>query len=102
MKIQWTDNAIKDLNAIYDFYSVKSIAAAIKLYNTILDETYPLSFHPQMAPIEPILSEKSETFRSLVVASGKYKVIYFVKYDQINITHVWDCRKDPGRLSVDR
>ena len=98
MKIRWTDNAVKDLNAIYNFYAYRSVRVAIKLYNRILDETYPLSSFPQLAPIEPILSEKTETFRSLVVASGRYKVIYYIKNNQINITHVWDCRKRPENL----
>lgn len=50
-----------------------------------------------MAPIEPLLQERKEVFRSLVVRKN-YKVIYYIQNTIIYIADIWDCRQDPDRL----
>ena len=68
MKILWLKLAEEDLESIYLFYKKdKSIKAANKIYNDILDATDSLANFPQMAPIEPTLSDDGDEYRSLVV-----------------------------------
>lgn len=95
MKIFWTSLAMEDLQSIYDFIAESNQRLAAYTYNTILDEVEILKKFPQIASIEPLLRSLKYKFRSLVIISGKYKIIYFVDNKTIIITHVWDCRRDP-------
>lgn len=65
----------------------------------IYDAVLPLKTFPQMAAIEPLLSDVPITFRSLIVRSI-FKVIYFIDEDKevINIATIWDCRQDDKKL----
>jgi hypothetical protein len=53
-----------------------------------------------MAPIEPSLSGRSETFRALLVRN-QYKIIYYVDElaGEVVIVTVWDCRRNPEKLT---
>lgn len=98
MMIVWTTKALNDLDNLYVFYKDKSEKVAINIYNSIVHEVDILSDFPYLAPVEPYLQGEAKTFRSLVVLSGLIKIIYYVENEKINITHVWDCRKNPLSL----
>lgn len=91
--------AESDLEDIYSYYASKSTNAAVKIFNSILDEMEILSKFPYIAAVEPILSGIDTTFRSLVVARGKFKVIYFTEGDVVYVSHVWNCRDNPTKLT---
>ena len=95
MKILWTPEAVNDLNRIYDFYAEKSLKAAAMLYNSILDDVEILKVNPYIAPIEPMLDDLPQKFRSLVVSNGRFKVTYFVAHERINVVYVWSCYQNP-------
>ncbi|WP_455638360.1 type II toxin-antitoxin system RelE/ParE family toxin [Parabacteroides sp.] len=92
-EIAWSDNAITLLDDIYEYYCLKSESAAIRLYNKILDSAEPLKTFPQAGPLEPMLKELPDNYRSLVVEKH-YKLIYTISPDLIEIHAVWDCRQD--------
>lgn len=73
-EIAWSDNAIILLDEIYYYYSKKSKPAAIRLYNKLLDAAEPLKNFPQAGPLEPLLREYPDNYRSLVVEKH-YKLI---------------------------
>lgn len=89
-----------DLDSIYDYYALKSINAAVKIYNSILDEMGVLSKFPNIGIIEPSLVGEEKLFRSLVVVKGKFKIIYFTEGDFLYITHIWNCRSNPTKLKI--
>lgn len=95
MRLLWLQLAEEDLDSIYHFYSTdKSIKAAIKLYNDILDATEKLIDFPLIAAIEPKLSEDEDEYRALVVRKH-FKIIYFIEEDVVYIAAIWDCRQNP-------
>lgn len=95
MRLLWLEPAEEDLDSIYDFYvRDKSIKAASKIYNDLLDGVEILFDFPQIASIEPELSDGSEVYRSLVVKKY-FKIIYFLEEGSIYIAAIWDCRQDP-------
>jgi plasmid stabilization system protein ParE len=98
MKIIWSPRAIRDLERAYNFYVEKNERAAEDIFNSILNEIKILSVAPHIAQKEPLLSREPETYRSLVVVSGRFKIIYYIESDNIIITHVWDCRQNPVNL----
>jgi plasmid stabilization system protein ParE len=87
-----------DLDKIYDYYSNLNLNLAVRFYNSILEDIKILAKFPNIAPIETALSNQIKIFRSLIVLSGRLKVIYYMENDCIYITHVWDCRQNPNRL----
>ena len=97
MKLNYSPKAVTELNEIYKFLCLYSDRAATTMHNEILDEIDRLLSFPQMGPIEPLLAEEPEMFRSLVVCRH-YKVIYLVENEIINIMDVWDCRRNPKAL----
>lgn len=74
-RIIWLPAAQRNLNNVYKFISKKSVQAAIKTHNKLLDAVEPLLNFPQMAPIEPLLEDRDKIYRALVV--DKYKIIYY-------------------------
>ncbi|MDR1407133.1 MAG: type II toxin-antitoxin system RelE/ParE family toxin [Tannerella sp.] len=97
MKLNFSDLSRKRMDEIYRFYELKSSNAAVKMYNKILDEAETLKYFPYMAPIEPLLSDHAETYRSLPVRK-LFKIVYYVGEDTIYISDIWDCRQSPDAL----
>lgn len=102
MEVIWSNKAISRVKEIRDYYFSKSKGAALKLINDIESAGSTLGKFPQMAAIEPSLSEMSRTYRSLVVRDN-YKIIYFIdeKNDIVYIVTVWDCRQDDKKLKCE-
>ena len=98
MTVEWYVEATDDLDRIYDFYVKKNPRAAAMLYNKILDDVEILKTQPYVATVEQMLNDYPESYRSLVVAKGKYKVVYFIKNSTVFIVQVFDCRRNPDTL----
>lgn len=102
-KIEFYDEALNELDEIYNFYFQKNPRAAAKFYNTILGEIEYLKDHPNIAAIEPLLQNKKlreneGPFRSLVTKDGLFKVIYYLDVNTIIISRVWCCRANPDNI----
>ncbi|NDV96101.1 type II toxin-antitoxin system RelE/ParE family toxin [Dysgonomonas sp. 521] len=102
MKLEWSQEAIDNLNSIYDYYFIKSPTVARHIYNLIIDEAERLSANPLIGVIIKEISDKEIKFRSLVVVRGIFKIIYIVQEDNIYIYRIWDCRQHPKKLKDKR
>ena len=97
-KIIWLHEANEDMEELYNYYAEKSINAAIRIYNGILEEANILIQHPNLAAIEQLLNDFTKTYRSLVVSKGRYKLVYTVESSNIYIVRVWNCKQEPEKL----
>jgi len=97
MKIFFSDLVIEQLESIYTYLQTKSDNAAVIIHNIILDEIERLRTFPQIAPIEPELTEYTHTYRSLVVKK-LYKIIYYIENDTVFISALFDCRQNPRKI----
>jgi plasmid stabilization system protein ParE len=99
MKINWTEKAEERLDEIYAYYSLKSKKVSMKIVREIKSAVDPLAGFPQMAAIDPLLSDLPKSFRSLIVRRI-YKIVYYIDDigEKINIVTVWDCRQDDKKL----
>lgn len=52
--------------------------------------------NPNMGPEEPLLTEASVTYRSIVV-NHLNKIVYWINNDVIEIVDFWDCRREPQK-----
>ena len=98
MKLFWYSDAVTDLEKIYDYYFPLSSNYAATLYNTILDDAEILQTHPYIAPKEQLLEDLKEEYRSLVVAKGKYKLIYYIENDTVLIVQIFACQQSPDKI----
>lgn len=101
MRLKWSKQAKNDLNAIYDYYLPKSPKVAIRMHNTIINEAESLLNNPYIGKIETFLSGKKYDFRSLVILSGVYKIIYVADDKNVGIYRIWCCRQNPKNLVVE-
>ena len=96
-EIIWLEDAIEDMEELYDYYAEKSINTAIRIYNGILEETDILIQHPNLAAVEQLLDGFTKTYCSLV-SKGRYKLVYTVENRYIYIVRVWNCEQEPEKL----
>ncbi|MCD7937991.1 MAG: type II toxin-antitoxin system RelE/ParE family toxin [Tannerellaceae bacterium] len=97
-KIIWLPYAVEDMDAIYQFYIDKNPTAAISIYNNLLQEVNILIRHPKLGKVETFIDGSDITFRSLIAISGRYKIIYYIYEDNIYISQIWDCRRNPDSM----
>ena len=99
MRIVWFDDALMDLDDIYEFRAQESERSAAKLYNKILDRPIGLTDQPSMGTIDPYLNDDAPVYRFLLV-DKIYKIIYKVDTDEeiIYIFMVWNCRQNPEKI----
>ena len=98
MKLLWYHDASDDLDEIYDYYVTLNPRAAALLYNSILDEAEILRTHPRIAKKEQFLEGLPTEYRSLVVAKGKYKLVYYIEKECVYIVYIFSCRLNPSTL----
>jgi plasmid stabilization system protein ParE len=98
MKLLWFPDAVADLDEIYDYYVTLNPRAATMLYNSILDEAEILRTHPRIAHKEPLLEDFPEEYRSLLVAEGRYKLVYYIENNYIYIVQIFAYRRNPDIL----
>jgi plasmid stabilization system protein ParE len=94
IRIKWLPKAVGHIDDHCAFLAEKNEKAAYELYITLVKSADIFYTFP---PVEPLLADMPECFRSLVV-NGHYKLIYTVKGRLIEIHAVWDCRQDTLRL----
>lgn len=99
MKLFWTDQALNQLEDIFDYYKVAaSLSTARKLTTSIVDKTALLEKTPRMGQREELLKERKNEYRYLV--EGNYKIIYWIEdiNKQVNIAAIFDCRQNPTKM----
>lgn len=99
VKIEWSELSTKQLNDIFDYYSLMATPRiAKKIVNKIVDRVEILLKNPVSGPKEELLSEMSEDFRYLV--ESNYKIIYWQENEIITIASVFDCRQNPEKMKI--
>jgi plasmid stabilization system protein ParE len=98
MRLLWYSDAAADLDEIYDYYVTLNPRNAAMLYNSILDDSEILCTHPCIAPIEPLLKDLPEKYRSLIVAKGRYKLVYYIENESVFVVQVFACQRNYRRL----
>lgn len=91
----WSENALNDLDVIFDFLSEKSVKAAEKIISALLSSTSQLETFPESGQKQENISS-SKTYRYLV--EEDYKIIYSYTNGVIYIHTVFDCRQDPEKM----
>lgn len=91
LKIIWTAKSLAALQHVYNFYAVKSVEAANRIVNDIVETAESITFSDQYQQDE-ILPQ----YRRMVV--GHYKILYRAEQNVIYILSIFDTRQNPLKL----
>lgn len=93
-KIIWSKRGRTSLQKVWNFYAEKSITAAAKIVNEIIETAAKIHF-PEQYEAEEILGKD---YRRAVVRH--FKIIYRPEKDNIRILQVFDTRQNPEKMSM--
>jgi toxin ParE1/3/4 len=90
-----TTRAELSLDEIFLYYSTFSTDTAQKMIDKLLKRMQILRNFPLAGAIESLLTHKGE-YRYLV--EGNYKIIYFVRNEDVIIADIFDTRQNPEKM----
>ncbi|MBO7069634.1 MAG: type II toxin-antitoxin system RelE/ParE family toxin [Bacteroidaceae bacterium] len=95
MEIIWAEEAFRAWQDTID-YIVKEfgVRAAEKFYKKTEEWQDVLSSSPMVGKIEPLLNNRSRSYRSIVITKQN-KLIYYIEDETIFIVDFWDTRREP-------
>lgn len=99
-QVIWSNEALKDLETIYDFLAEKSQPAAQRVIEGILSRLKQLESFPESGAKQEIIKSVATDYRYLV--EGNYKVIYThqPQIQTVHIATIFDTRYSPEKLNV--
>jgi len=84
MKVHWTDKSIEHLSAIHDYISQDSIEYAKRMVDRLTKRSQQIRAFPKSGRIVP----EFEVEQIREVIEGPYRIIYYIKADQIDVLAV--------------
>jgi toxin ParE1/3/4 len=84
MKVHWTETAEKHLDAIYQYISHNSPEYAKRTIDRLTRRSQQISTYPLSGRIVP--EYEMEQIREVI--EGPYRIIYYIKPDQIDVLAV--------------
>ncbi|MBR6191357.1 MAG: type II toxin-antitoxin system RelE/ParE family toxin [Prevotella sp.] len=99
MRVKWNNQAKAQLynTAAYIGYLFGK-KAMVSFMKDVVKKTSLLEVSPELGKIEPLLSDRSVTYRSLVI--GKLnKIVYHINDDCIEVNAFWHTRREPQSLT---
>lgn len=96
MRIVFTEEAIKNLDDIYDYYQEIAPPVAYKIIEAIIERANQLINFPDSGPEEPYLKHLGLGHRHLI--EGNYKIVFTRDNTTVSITHIFDTRQNPDKL----
>lgn len=99
-QVIWSDEALNDLETIYDFLAEKSQPAAQRIIENVLIRLKQLESFPESGAKQEIVKPTATEYRYLV--EGNYKVIYThqPQIQTVHIATIFDTRYNPEKLKV--
>jgi len=99
-QVIWTEEALHDMETIYDFLAEKSQPAAQRIIESILERAKQLESFPASGTKQEMVITAVKEYRYLV--EGNYKVIYSyqAKIQTVYIATIFDTRYSPEKMKV--
>ena len=100
MKVIWLPQARKEVRRIGNYIRRQFGQVSYEKFKQEIRETsHLLGANPNIGIVEPLLSERTVTYHSLVM-NELNKIIYFIKDDHIEVADFWDVRREPSKLAA--
>jgi plasmid stabilization system protein ParE len=88
MRISWSLDAVRDLQAIYDYLDQHDPRTAVRALQAIREKALLLQEFPNLGP--PL----DGGTRRLSVTGGAYVIVYETQPDRLSVLRVFDARQD--------
>ena len=89
LKLEWSPDALDDLDAIWDNIAVKDVDAADLFIEKLIDEAKKACKAPKCGV--PIVEFEDNNFRELYFKG--YTIVYEIRYDQILVHEVFNQKR---------
>ena len=95
MKVIWLNNALRQRTNIADYIRQEFGAKRkTRFLQEVRQMTQQLKHSPNIGQIDPLFSDRSATYRSIII-NGLNKLVYRIDDDTIHIVAFWDTRMEP-------
>ena len=95
MEIIWAEEAFRAWQDTIDYIVEEfGVRAAEKFYEKTEEWQDVLSSSPKAGKIEPLLNNRSRSYRSIVITK-QAKLIYYIEDEAVFIVDFWDTRREP-------
>ena len=95
MEIIWAEQAISAWEDTIDYIAGEfGVQAVERFYRKTEEWQDILCSSPLAGKTEPLLKNRSRTYRSIVIGK-KSKLIYYIENETIYIVDLWDTRREP-------
>ena len=99
MKVTITQLAENNLNATADYIQDNfGHKVAMEFLQEFKRTIGLLENYPELGSIEPLLASNPSKYRSVVI-NRLNKMVYRILEDRIEISDIWDCRREPKNLA---
>jgi len=99
-QVIWSDEALNDLETIYDFIAENSQPAAQRIVESILSRSRQLESFPESGARQQTIKSSNNEYRYLVEDNNKIVYSYQPESQTVHIAVIFDTRYDPEKLMV--
>ncbi|MBQ3656228.1 MAG: type II toxin-antitoxin system RelE/ParE family toxin [Bacteroidales bacterium] len=98
MKLIWEKIALRQLKQVAGYIEIGfGSKRKVVFLREVKHITELLLSNPYIGALEPVLSERSKSYRSILVCNMDRMVYYVDDNNIIHISAFWDCRSDAGK-----
>ena len=98
LPIRWDEKAWDNLNRIYDYIALDSVAAARYVKTELVRLAGSLNDFPEKYPKDEFLKDMPENYR--FVSKWSYKIIFEVESDYIIIVAIFHTSQNPKKIRI--
>lgn len=99
LPVRWSPKAKQRLDSIYDHIAEDSVNAARYVRKSLIQLGGNLGHFPEKYSKEEYLANESKNYRS--VSKWRYKIIYEVTDEYVNIINVFNTSQHPSKIKKD-
>ena len=100
VEVVWSEEALKSWSEIVDYLILEFGIESVERFQENLEEWEDtLSHSPFIGKEEPLLSHRSNSYRSIVI-NRLNKLIYYLENEKIIIADLWDTRREPKEQAM--
>jgi plasmid stabilization system protein ParE len=100
LPVRWSPKAIQRLDNIYEYIAKDSESAAKYVKKSLIQLGGSLGHFPEKYSREEYLIDEPQNYRS--VSKWRYKIIYEVTDEYINIITVFNTSQNPSKIKKDK
>ena len=100
LPVRWSPKAKQRLDSIYGYIAEDSVSAARYVKKSLVQLGGSLGHFPEKYSREEYLADEPKNYRS--VSKWRYKIIYEVTDEYVNIINIFNTSQHPSKIKRDK